>query len=1521
MVKNITKLFLLPALAAMAIAPAVGQTPVNRKLFPDFTEKLNADKSLLAPVTKTREARPDHVNNAETKYFPAVFNQSGGSCGSASRIAYMFTYEINCLRDKDASLMENKYPTHFTWLLTNNGSSKDGMAIANGVPNSEVYGGFPYSRLFGAQGQDCSNTDYGWMQGYDKWYSAMFNRLERTANFPLSVETEEGREAVKNWLWNHNGDPNYPGGGVCGIGLAITGSKTLPVPSTPVNNAITPKASNNYMSVWGPQVDHAMTIVGYDDRIEFDLDGNGVYGEKEKDEVGAWIIANSWGPGYCGTGFVYCPYKYAVTHSKDGVNSTNYYSPEIYYIRRDYRPLRTLKILMEYSRRSELRLSAGISEDLNATSPEKTIQFEHFKYAGDGSNSEAAPEVPMLGRWAEGLNYDPMEFGYDLTDLSSSFDTRKDLKYFFIIESKSNAAGEGKVHSCSLIDYEFDREGIETAFPTGTEGVTIQNKGKKTIISVVVKGEPFYAPNNVSLAADGTMTWDAPVASPYTLVGYNVYINGSFSKRVDAGTTSCATDAADFGGREIAAIYNFEGEEIVSNKVSASRSGAFYGNTPGAQNYVRSMSNSGLLIKDIFRERYNQMTMEFWLNPNSCSNWNQQIGPGWGKFLMHTTNTGQLVVGWDTSNRINSSANVLRTGTWQHVAVVVDGGKMTAYVNGKNVGEIATGYTGVGGFGDLSFGQAGSNGINGKVDELRIWNVARSQREIQGMMYTEVDNPAQTPGLLFEAKMGELSSEEPLDATGHYAIQKLGTTHSRSSANTLFNDKRVLKAGISVPDETVYTGSAVKLGNASSGNAIRYEWTQSDEPEKVSSMEEPVFVFNTPGEKTVKLTVYNSKGASASAEETFEVTAMPAPEVSFTAPDVITVDQRVSFTNTTTNASGCAFEWTLEGAEKETATSTNVATVYKKAGTFTVTLKATNSSGTYTCSKTIKVGNLPPVVNFNANPAIILKGETATMIDATTHQPTSYYWTISDESHHYVFNTANPSMKFDDPGVYDVTLAVKNSIGESSLTRQKALTVCNADGENGLNFTGRETVTFDSPVDLTVSDAITIDWWMYARSNRNNSHHIGGENKNINIYTDAEGTLFVYLGNRYFNTDPGFVSVGEWHHYAVVLGKEADSRLHCYIYKDAKLVSTAERTTGWPTNMPTTLTLGGTSAPMNGVIDELRIWNSALTQEQLHQFANSPITDVAAAEKEHHLALYYDFNQSGGDVKDATSGNHTGVRTDFGPDGDAWPTTLGIFSLSNTTREDLTATYLTNYKAPFLSVEKEYTSEGSTRYLALLQDDETSRWITENSVVFNTTTTGVSVDTRKDDMMVFATKYADFEAQIDNFKIYQTVTLPAGHYVFGVDNPDVINGVDNYIVVAKGQGLPDLKDMKKTAIANAHINTRYADFAVYQDTEVSLGLLINQRGQNAQHVSRFYLEKKITNDDFTWTGIVPVGGESSVEVSAGKGMITLSSLKPAAASVYTLSGICVYRDVVRGKADVTVPAGVYIVNGQKYIVR
>lgn len=77
--------------AAAALALQGFAQDVDYKKYPDYSPVVKADKRLAAPVRRAGETRPAYVNNALTPYFPEVINQDGGSCGSASRIWYMFT--------------------------------------------------------------------------------------------------------------------------------------------------------------------------------------------------------------------------------------------------------------------------------------------------------------------------------------------------------------------------------------------------------------------------------------------------------------------------------------------------------------------------------------------------------------------------------------------------------------------------------------------------------------------------------------------------------------------------------------------------------------------------------------------------------------------------------------------------------------------------------------------------------------------------------------------------------------------------------------------------------------------------------------------------------------------------------------------------------------------------------------------------------------------------------------------------------------------------------------------------------------------------------------------------------------------------------------------------------------------------------------------------------------------------------------------------------------------------------------
>ena len=97
------------------------------------------------------------------------------------------------------------------------------------------------------------------MTGYDKWLSAMSNRMLKPSNFSENLGTEEGREALKNWLWNHNGDTDFHSGGVVGIGLAANGAQYKDIPKTTANDAAG-ASGKGYVSRWGVTPDHAMTL-------------------------------------------------------------------------------------------------------------------------------------------------------------------------------------------------------------------------------------------------------------------------------------------------------------------------------------------------------------------------------------------------------------------------------------------------------------------------------------------------------------------------------------------------------------------------------------------------------------------------------------------------------------------------------------------------------------------------------------------------------------------------------------------------------------------------------------------------------------------------------------------------------------------------------------------------------------------------------------------------------------------------------------------------------------------------------------------------------------------------------------------------------------------------------------------------------------------------------------------------------------------------------------------------------------
>ena len=1256
-------------LACCAMAASAQDVPVNREKYPDYVDPRTAYKpeprlmkyvqvegeSQSRAVARAASDLPEYWNNADTKYFPPAFNQQGGSCGSASRIGYMFTHEINALRDLDASLPENQYPTHFVWLHTNTSDGKDQFVEFVGVPNVVHYGGRTYSELFGYQEE--SNNYFGWMTGYDKWMNAIGNRMMKPTSMPQSMETEAGRTAAKMWLYNHAGDTDFKAGGLIGLGVA-SGGQWYDIPKTAANDAagVTGKY---YVHRWGTQVDHAVTMVGWDDRIEFDLDGNGVAGELDKDEKGAWIIVNSWG-NWCNDGFIYCPYKYAgpVSDPATGAMKGGYWWGELYHARKNFRPLRVIKLKMDYTHRSELFLQVGISTDLNATEPEAVSDMHHFRYAGDGNNGNTnpAPAIPMLGKWKNEWHEEPMEFCYDVTDFSNKFDTNKPLKYFFIINrKKATNTGYGNVYDASILDLEQDLDGIETPFDLGGEKFEITKEGNKLMISTIVYGKGYEPVNNLSYA-EGTLSWDLPNKGSYQIVSYNIYKDGAL-----AGNTTELSYAIE-GGQEygVSVLYADGTESAKATCASAVQK----------NNVAVAFENAGFTIPNVFASHYDECTIEFFIKPTMFLDWNNAAGPGWGTYMHHFNANGRFTCGWNTNARVTSD-QAFTLNAWSHVALVFDNNKITMYKNGAVVGTATgSGYSGLGGFGNLVFNSNSSNNSwqNAVYDEIRIWDHARTLQQIKGSTYTsfrrqEFYGDVLPQGLLAYYKgdtfQGEDGNYYMRDCVGgnHASIQAAGNPQVEDSP-TLVNTplKATLEAN---PVSDVYAGIPVALTATRSEGVNKMWWTIPSCGIVEKCVESPVVTFTEVGTHTATVYGLSYKGDTLSSEVKIEVIEPAALDPAFTmSAQVIPCSEHLSLV-ANQYIEACSYEWILPGAEVEHVYGAKAGATYVADGEYTVTLKMTTADGrTAESSQTVSVTAVAPLADFVVTDPVVLKETPVQMNSTSRYGATAYEWTLDGQAQKTTITPGNKEQvwvpKY--PGKYNISLKASNAIGDNTVTKERALIVTNDDSKNGLSFSREASRVTLTNVPATLNE-FTVEFWANPTRFSTNCWGFGDSEETLLLKVGNYGEMSVCINGTVITSEIGYFIANEWNHYAI---QRTSSGAIRFMRNGVLVKSYPAQYKGEITGIKK-FAIGGVNTPVIGVIDEFRLWGKFISnvKDLCNQHMENPEAYVASD----NLLAYYDFNQSGGDVIDRSGNGNTGVRTGFGPDGDAWGLSKGVFSL------------------------------------------------------------------------------------------------------------------------------------------------------------------------------------------------------------------------------------------------------------------
>lgn len=384
---------------------------------------------------------PSAVNNGGTTFFPYIFYQAALECGQASSITYGLTYETAIRRGyTDIQYNRNHHFTgYFAWNFCNGG-------VSTGVSFLDTWqvvrtAGSPMMPYWGAAYQEGGATR--WLNGYDGYYDAMRNRIVEMMAIP--TDSEEGINILKHWLYDHGCGTQY--GGIANFYSTYRSSDaTLP--------AGTPEEGFALMSTFSSAVNHSQTIVGYNDSIRYDFNGDGLYTNNidlngdgvvnVKDwEIGGVIFCNTFGQAFGTNGFCYMPYRLlALLPAEGGIWNKCVY---VVRLRDEVNPQITAKATVKHDTRNMLKITAGVASNVNATAPEHTLDLNIFNYQGGA--------MYMQGE-SMSENFKTLEFGLDLSPLLNYITPNSPAKFFLKVdENDPSGIGTGQIINFSIMNY------------------------------------------------------------------------------------------------------------------------------------------------------------------------------------------------------------------------------------------------------------------------------------------------------------------------------------------------------------------------------------------------------------------------------------------------------------------------------------------------------------------------------------------------------------------------------------------------------------------------------------------------------------------------------------------------------------------------------------------------------------------------------------------------------------------------------------------------------------------------------------------------------------------------------------------------------------------------------------------------------------------------------------------------------------------------------------------------------------
>ncbi len=398
------------------------------------TSNKKGSKSRRADGIAVNPPLPRAVNNSTLPSFPPIGDQGQhGSCVAWASTYYQATHEIGLLNGYNNKLnFVNVLSPKWTYNLLNNGQDQ-GLNILNA-----------YQLLAQNGATTIINLPYDgnyllWDLNLQDWLSAISNRM-LPAHLVAGVNTKPQNLApIKQLLSN---------GHVLTFGTYIDSWAFTTVGRDPTsqNNAHVGEMVASY--VQGYSGGHCMTIVGYDDDVWVDINGNG---QVDPGEKGAFLVANSWSTGWGNAGFVWIAYDAFLSTSavKGGpqagrvpaADAMNSYLVTAVPKAANYVPSIIAEFTLTQSVRNQIALSAGVA-DTSKKVPVKTF--------ADTALTNQGGVFEFNGTASSGT--EQVSFALDLTDLYSMANVPSKELRFFLLVSDNSKGNPTVLNSFTLVD-------------------------------------------------------------------------------------------------------------------------------------------------------------------------------------------------------------------------------------------------------------------------------------------------------------------------------------------------------------------------------------------------------------------------------------------------------------------------------------------------------------------------------------------------------------------------------------------------------------------------------------------------------------------------------------------------------------------------------------------------------------------------------------------------------------------------------------------------------------------------------------------------------------------------------------------------------------------------------------------------------------------------------------------------------------------------------------------------------------